>query len=424
MRSSARRVRRSIQHDDASSYRTVLTAPGALPLVLWSLLGRLAFAMTNLSLLLYVSAVGGSYAFAGSMTAVSLIGTAASAIGQGRLIDRYGPTRPLLALAAAYGPLSLALIALVSTHRSPSLLLACVVLAQSTTQPLLVVASRAMWPRLVPEGRPRQTAYSYEIISTETCYLLAPAIAATLAATLWPGTPLTLASGTITITAVGFALAPSTRRSSGAERRAVPPPKHAQAVLRRRGIPILLTAALGFGTGVGFVAVGVPAAATALGAPTAAGLLLATWSISSVLGGLAHNRRPWPAEPSLRLPLLVAAFGLLLCPVFIGGLYGIATAMILTGLSLAPQLTTQNTLLDTLVPPHQVSEAFGWITTVIALGNAIGQSASGAVIEHNGYKTAFLVAASSVLGFAAVIALGRHRLREHAVGNDQLERGN
>lgn len=140
---------------------------------------------------------------------------------------------------------------------------------------------------------------------------------------------------------------------------------------------------------------------------------LATWSVSSVLGGLTYNRRPWPSEPSLRLPMLMAAFGLLLCPVFIGGFYGLTAAMILTGLTLAPQLTAQNALLDTLVPPHQVSEAFGWITTAIALGNAIGQAASGALIEHSGHETAFCIAVFSVLGSAAAVTASRRSLRPH-----------
>lgn len=405
-----RQMRRVGRRDRTSGYRAVLTAPGALPLVAWSLLGRLAFAMTNLSLLLYVSAATGSYAFAGSMTAVSLIGTAAGAIGQGRLIDRFGPSRPLLVLATAYGPLSLGLIVLVSAQCSPGLPLACVVLAQSATQPLLAVASRAMWPRLVPEESPRRTAYSYETISTEACYLIAPAIATTLAATLWPGTPLALASGVVTTAALGFALAPAARRHRGRESSVVPPTEHMRGVLHRRGMLVLLTAAAAFGVGVGFVAVGVPAAASALGVPAAAGLLLAVWSVSSVLGGLAHNRHPWPARPSQRLPLLMASFGLLLCPVFIGGLYGITAAMILTGLTLAPQLTTQNTLLDSLVAPRQVSEAFGWVTTVIALGNAVGQAASGALVESSGHETAFLIGVASVLGFTAVVTAGRRRL--------------
>ncbi|MCI3273425.1 MFS transporter [Streptomyces cylindrosporus] len=401
-----------------------------MPLVIWSLLSRLAFAMTNLSLLLYVSAASGSYAFAGGMTAVSLIGTAAGAIGQGRLIDRFGPSRPLLALTAAYGPLSLALIAMVPAQHSPDLLLVCTVFAQSATQPLLAVASRAMWPRLVPADAQRQTAYSYETISTETCYLIAPAIAATLAAAMWPGTPLSLACGVITTTALGFALAPAARRHRGRDETTAQSPRHPHAVVRQRGMPILLIAALGFGTGVGFVAVGIPAAATALGATPAAGLLLATWSVSSVLGGLTYNRRPWPSEPSLRLPMLMAAFGLLLCPVFIGGFYGLAAAMILTGLTLAPQLTTQNALLDTLVPPHQVSEAFGWITTAIALGNATGQAASGALIELSGHETAFRIGILSVLACTAAVTVGRRHLRPHptlrrtTAGNDHLEHGN
>lgn len=56
---------RHVSRHDAPGYRSILTAPGTPPLVIWSLLGRLAFAMTNLSLLLYVRAGSGSYAFAG-----------------------------------------------------------------------------------------------------------------------------------------------------------------------------------------------------------------------------------------------------------------------------------------------------------------------------------------------------------------------
>ncbi|MEV0322671.1 MFS transporter [Streptomyces sp. NPDC050658] len=375
-----------------------------------SLLGRLGTAMANLSLLLYVNAASGSYAFAGGTIGVSLIGAAIGAIGQGRLIDRFGPSRPLLALAAVYAPLSFGLITLVAARPSPSPLLACVVFAQGVTQPPLAIASRAMWPRLVPAGPQRQTAYSYETTSSETCFLIGPTVAAVLADVLWPGTSLTLASSIITTTAVGFALVPAARRHRGRQSAAVRSLK-GQAVLRCRGMAVLLAAVLGFGTGIGFVMVGVSAAADALGAPKAAGYLLAAGSASSVLGGLAYNRWPWPRPLPRRLPFLMTAYGLLFCPVLIGGLYGVAAAVVLSGLTLAPQKATHNILLESLVPPHQVSEAFGWVVTVMVLGSAVGQAAGGAAVEASGHQMAFLIGAASILGFTTVVARNQCRLR-------------
>ncbi|RPE38960.1 hypothetical protein EDD90_1906 [Streptomyces sp. Ag109_O5-1] len=89
-----------------AAYTGVLTAPGAPPLVFWSLVGRFAFAGSNLALLTYVAAVRRSFV-AGVLVAVSLAGTAVAGLAQGRLIDRFGPRRPLNAAGQARsGPLT------------------------------------------------------------------------------------------------------------------------------------------------------------------------------------------------------------------------------------------------------------------------------------------------------------------------------
>ncbi len=77
----------------SGSTRTVVFLPGAPPMVAWSFVGRFAVGMMNLSLLLFIRAETGSYAVAGAMSAAGLVGTAAGTLVQGRLIDRYGPSR-------------------------------------------------------------------------------------------------------------------------------------------------------------------------------------------------------------------------------------------------------------------------------------------------------------------------------------------
>src|SRR5687768_16590495 len=103
-----------------TSARAVFRAtPGAVPMAAWSLLGRFGFAMTNVGLLLFVEARTGSYGIAGAVSAASLVGTAVGMVGQGGLVDRYGPTRPLLVLCALYVGLGAVSIAGLAANLPP-----------------------------------------------------------------------------------------------------------------------------------------------------------------------------------------------------------------------------------------------------------------------------------------------------------------
>src|SRR3954447_21543829 len=85
-----------------ADYKAALTTPGARGPVVASLLGRLPIAMIGLALLLYVQRRTGSYAPAGLVSAGALVGVAVGSVTQGRLMDRFGPTRPICAIVALY----------------------------------------------------------------------------------------------------------------------------------------------------------------------------------------------------------------------------------------------------------------------------------------------------------------------------------
>ena len=174
---------------------------------------------------------------------------------------------------------------------------------------------------------------------------------------------------------------------------------------------MLLVAAAGSGLAVGFTAIGVIAGTAAAGAAPLAGILLAMWTTCSVLGGLAHQRWPWPPSTTTRLPAFVSAFGLLLfIPALIDGVVALAATVVLTGLTLVPQLAAHNTLLDGLVPSRRLTEAYGWVNTTIAVTNAAGQAAGGLVIERNDHRTSFLIAALCVLILAVPVWIRRRQL--------------
>ena len=197
-----------------TAYRVALSTPGALVPVLSSALGRLPIAMFGLATLLYVQRVSGSFAAAGLVTAGALVGVSLGSVAQGRLMDRIGPTRPLLVLTALFAVAVAALITAVETAQ-PLPVLVLLALVTGLTQPALPAASRALWGVLLPPGPGRDAAYTYEAISLEVFFIIGPAFAAFLVLAPWPGTGLVVAALAMVLGALGFALS---RRSATGER--------------------------------------------------------------------------------------------------------------------------------------------------------------------------------------------------------------
>jgi MFS family permease len=106
-------VRLAVVPASLSGYRAALRAPGAGAPVLTSALGRFPMTMLSLATLFYVQRGYHSFAAAGLVSAATLVGEAGGSAAQGRIIDRLGPTRPLLVTAAVFaaacGALTLAI---------------------------------------------------------------------------------------------------------------------------------------------------------------------------------------------------------------------------------------------------------------------------------------------------------------------------
>jgi MFS family permease len=390
-----------------ADYRAALTAPGALAPVLASALGRFPIAMIGLATLLYVQRTTGSFAAAGLVSAGMLAGVSLGSVGQGRVIDRLGPTGPLLVASALFALAAAALLAAVQTRQSLALLVVLAALA-GLVQPALPGASRALWAQLVPAGARRDAAYSYEAISLEVFFILGPAVAALLVVAPWPGTGFFAAAAAMTLGPAAFALTRPVR----AQR----PGPAGQSIgvlgaLARPGMRTVALASLGFGLVVGFVEVGVPAFTAAEGSPATGGLLLSAWSVASVLAGVLYSMRPWPRPLHLRMPVLLGAFGVLVgAMALVGPIPSFAllvVAMLAAGALITPQVTAHSLAVDIAAPEGTATEAFGWVVTAATLGLAAGQSAAGIVVEAAGPPSAFL--AGGIAGVVLAVVLWARR---------------
>lgn len=394
-----------------SDYRAVLTTRGARGPVLASLAARLPIAMVGFAVLLHVHDRTSSFAVAGTVAAGMLVGVAVGSVGQGRVIDRLGPTRPLLALTAVFAVAVTALV--VGVERGVSTpVLTTLAAAAGLSQPMVASASRSLWGRLLPHGPLREAAYAYEAISMEVFFILGPGAAGLLMAAPWPGTGVVAGAAVMVAGTVAFALSPAVRAWRAREGGGDPAP----GALSSPGMRTVCLAALGFGVVIGFVEVAAPAAATAAGHATLGGLLLSIWSLSSVLVGTVYGARPWPSAMTVRVPALLGAFGVLvgllalptwLAPASMALLAGV---MVLAGALITPQATAHSSILEVVAPRGTATEAFGWVITSVMLGAAAGQSLSGVLVETFGPPVSFLSATVGGVLLAAVVFARRSSL--------------
>ncbi|WP_434451700.1 MFS transporter [Lentzea sp. E54] len=382
-----------------SDYRAALTTPGMRGPVVASLLARLPIAMVGLSLLLYVERATGSFAVAGLVSAAALVGVALGSIVQGRLMDRLGPTRPLLAVTAFFAVFVTVSVIAVEAG-APVFVLVPLAFGVGATEPMVGSASRALWERMVPAGPTRMAGYAYEAISMEVFFILGPGLAGVLVAAPWAGTGVVVGAVLMVVGALWFAFN-GIVRAWGPVKQA---PRPLLGAFAYPGMRTVALAALGFGVTIGFVEVAVPAFAKAAGHASMGGLMLSLWSISSVIFGVLYGMRPWPRPMYLRLPVLLAGFALLAFLLAIPAtLVGLGVALFLVGTMITPQSTAHSAAIEQVTPNGMAAEAFGWVITSVTVGLAIGQGLSGQLIEHFGTRPAFV--ASGVAGLLIALAV-------------------
>src|SRR5690242_19587060 len=114
---------------------TFRSAPGALRLLVWSLVARLPLAMIGIGLLVHAQRLTGSFAAAGLVSGAYAVATGAGGPALGRLADRRGQ---LVVLVPSVGATVLALGAMAALPRgaAPVLLVVLAAVVGLATPPL------------------------------------------------------------------------------------------------------------------------------------------------------------------------------------------------------------------------------------------------------------------------------------------------
>ncbi|MCN9242464.1 MFS transporter [Streptomyces sp. RY43-2] len=389
-----------------SPYRALFAAPGSKGFSAAGFLGRMPLSMMGIGVVTMISQLTGRYGLAGALSATIALSAAAIGPQISRLVDRHGQRRvlrpaTLVALAAATG-------LLLAVHLSwPDwVLFACA--AGIGSVPSLGAMVRARWAALYGGTAQLHTAYSFESVVDEVCFIFGPIISIGLSTSWFPEAGPLLAAGFL---ATGVFWLTAQRAT---EPEPHPRERHGGAsALRSPGLQVLVATFVAVGTIFGAIDVVTVAFAEEQHHKAIASVVLALYAAGSCVAGVVFGLLRFTGAPERRWLLGVCAMTVSMIPLLlVGNLLFLSVALFVAGLSIAPTMITTMGLIERHVPRAHLTEGMTWVSTGLAVGVAIGSSVGGWVIDAAGARAGYGVPVVSGAVATAVGFLGYRRLRK------------
>ncbi|MCW5253428.1 MULTISPECIES: MFS transporter [unclassified Streptomyces] len=391
-----------------SPYRALFAAPGTRGFATAGFIGRMPLSMMGIGVVTMISQLTGRYGLAGALSATIALAAAVAGPQVSRLVDRYGQRRVLR--PATLVSLTAAAVLLPAAHYGwPDWVLfaSCVGIG---CVPSVGAMVRARWAAIY-RGTPRlHTAYSFESVLDEACFVFGPIISIGLSTAWFPEAGPLLAACCL---AVGVFWLTSQRATEPAPH---PREQHGGgSALRAPGLQVLVATFVATGAIFGAVDVVTVAFAEERGHKAAASVVLAAYAVGSCGAGMVFGLIRFAGRPEPRWLLGICANAVSMIPLLlVGNLPFLTVALLVAGLSVAPTMITTMSLVEEHVPRAQLTEGMTWVSTGLAVGVALGSSAGGVAIDAAGARAGYGVPVVAGAVAVAVGFLGYRRLTRPA----------
>ncbi|MDX3538047.1 MFS transporter [Streptomyces sp. MB09-01] len=402
-----------------SPYRAIFAAPGTKGFSAAGLIGRLPISMVGVGILTMISEITGRYAMASALTGTLALAAAVIGPQVSRLVDQYGQRRvlrpaTLVSVAAVTGLL------LAAAYGLPDwTLFVCAAVAGCV--PSVGSMIRARWT-VIYRDSPRElhTAYSFESVVDEVCFIFGPILAIGLSTTWFPEAGPLIAAVCLMVGVWLLTAQSSTEPAPHPRDKTV----ERTSALRSPGLQVLTATFVATGAIFGSIDVATLAFAEEQGSKSSASFVLAVWALGSCLAGIVFGLLHLKGRTERRWVLGVCAMAVSMIPLLLAGnLPILAVALFVSGLAIAPTMITTMALIEAHVPHAKLTEGMTWISTGLAVGIALGSSVTGWVVDAAGARTGYVVSISAGVAAAAVAFAGYRRLTRPAQGEEPSSDG-
>lgn len=380
-------------------YRLALRTPGVGRVLATSLVARMPNGMSSLAILLLVTRHHG-YARAGAVTGLYVAAAGVSNLLLSRLADRLGPRRVVVPAAVGYAAGMFALALVSGGDYVAELLVAG---ATGLASPPVVSVVRGLWPRVL-EPETAQVVYGLEATAQELVFMTGPALVALTAGVAGAPAAVALTGALALVGTLAFATAPLLT----AHRPAAVRVRH--RLLRTTPLAAYVVVGVALTIAFNMADVGVVAFVSGRQASAGSGIVLAVWSLGSLLGGLwfgAANGRV--DDMSVGRSVVLIAIGIAVAAASPGAV-GLGAIMFVGGATIAPGLARLYARVGAIAPEGAATEAFGWVAVGLLVGSSIGAAVGGVTVQALGARADFLLAAVAP-ALAALAFLPRVRTR-------------
>lgn len=378
-------------------YAELLRVPGLVSVVLSQLIARFPGGMLSIGILIHLQRQTGNFTIPGFTLAALSLGQAIASPLMSRFMSRFG-IRPVIGTLIAICTVAITVIALVPMNPALTILTGFVI--GSTLAPIQP-AARTVYPAMVPTKQ-LQSLQALDASIQEVIWIGGPVIVVSLATQISSSAAVLSAAFIGVGGGVWFLTRPAV---SGAK---------LESSTGRMGAVLKIPAVV-IGVVTGLLVVGSfgaieAATIAAFGSEkdSAAGVVLALWAGTSLIGGLAMGHTPM-GPWSLSRRLGVVALGTTLAMFTLDPVL-ITFALLLSGLGVAPAMTVQYAIATESVKKGDVPESLGWLGTGWVIGGAIASAVAGIAIDKWGSTGGFAVATAFALAAAIVPVIFVSRL--------------